>query len=82
MSTNRFGHRVALACSYPHGIILTSTEENFRKLRHAWPGLPPEILERFGGRERFAPVVDVSLGRLATFAKHSGHVPELLLGKA
>ena len=82
MSTNRFGNRFAPARSYAHGTILTSTEEGFRKLRHAWHGLPPEILERFGGPERFAPAVDISLGRLATFAKNSGHVPELLLGKA
>lgn len=76
MSTNRFGNRFAPARSYAHGTVPTSTEEDFRKLRHAWHGLPPEILERF------APVVDISLGRLAMFAKNSGHVPELLLGKA
>jgi hypothetical protein len=50
MSTNWFGNSFAPALSYARGAILTSTEEDFRKLSHAWHGLPPEILERFGGR--------------------------------
>ena len=82
MRTNRFGHRFAPARSSAHVTLLTSTEEDFRKLRHAWHGRPPGILKRFGGPERFAPAVNGSLGWLATFVKNSGHVPELLLGKA
>jgi hypothetical protein len=82
MRTNRFGHRFAPARSSAHGTLLMSTEEDSRKLRHARHGLPPGILKRFGGPERFAPTVNVSLGRLATFAKNSGHRLELLLGKA
>jgi len=82
MRPNRFGHRFAPARSSAHGTLLMTTEEDFSELRHARHGLPPGILKRFGGPERFAPTLNVSLGRLATFAKNSRHVPELLLGKA
>ena len=82
MSTNWFGNSFAPALSYARGAILTSTEEDFRKLRHAWHGLPLEILERFGGPERFARAVDASLDRLATFVKNPGRLPEFLFGKA
>ncbi|HEY2940808.1 MAG TPA: hypothetical protein VGN09_00105 [Vicinamibacteria bacterium] len=36
MSTDRFGNPFAPALSYARGAILASTEDDFRKLRHAW----------------------------------------------
>jgi hypothetical protein len=44
--------------------------------------IPPETLERFGGPERFARVVDASIDRLATVVKDPARLPELLFGKA
>ena len=36
MSTDRFGNPFAPALSYARGRILASTEDDYRKLRHAW----------------------------------------------
>src|SRR5712692_1464768 len=36
MSTDRFGNRFAPALSYARGAILAGTEDDYRKLRHAW----------------------------------------------
>ena len=36
MSTDRFGNRFAPALSYARGAVLASTEDDYRKLRHAW----------------------------------------------
>src|SRR5919106_563980 len=36
MSTDRFGNAFAPALSYARGKILSSTEDDYRKLRHAW----------------------------------------------
>jgi L-seryl-tRNA(Ser) seleniumtransferase len=36
MSTDRFGNPFAPALSYARGRILSSTEDDYRKLRHAW----------------------------------------------
>jgi L-seryl-tRNA(Ser) seleniumtransferase len=36
MSTDRFGNRFAPALSYARGAVLSSTEDDYRKLRRAW----------------------------------------------
>lgn len=44
--------------------------------------VPPETLQRFGGPEKFAKVVDASITRLATFVKNPERIPALLFGAA
>lgn len=59
MDTDRFGNRFALGLPYARGGILTSTEDDFRKLRRAWRVIErrirargPEAVFNFSGLER------------------------------
>jgi L-seryl-tRNA(Ser) seleniumtransferase len=54
MSTDRFGNSFAPALSYARGKILSSTEDDYRKLRHAWSLIRthgPEAVYIFTGLE-------------------------------
>lgn len=54
MSTDRFGNRFAPALPYARGKILASTEDDYRKLRHAWAIIRqhgPEAIFIFSGLE-------------------------------
>ena len=54
MSTDRFGNAFAPALSYARGSILSSTEDDYRKLRHAWALIRahgPEAVFGFTGLE-------------------------------
>ncbi len=54
MSTDRFGNPFAPALSYARGKILSSTEDDYRKLRHAWSLIRmhgPESVYIFTGLE-------------------------------
>lgn len=60
---DRFGNRFAPALPYARGRILTSTEDEFRKLRRAWGLIERKIRERgpesvfnFSGLERSLPL--------------------------
>lgn len=48
MSTDRFGNRFAPTLSYARGAILGSTEDDYRKLRHAWA-----LIRRHGAESVF-----------------------------
>ncbi|HEV8613983.1 MAG TPA: hypothetical protein VGU22_00685 [Methylomirabilota bacterium] len=54
MSTDRFGNPFAPALPYARGKILTSTEDDDRKLRRAWAIKSPERMRAllFGDAER------------------------------
>ena len=46
MGTDRFGNEFAPTLSYARGKILTNTEDDFRKLQHAWKLIAAAIKER------------------------------------
>jgi L-seryl-tRNA(Ser) seleniumtransferase len=48
MSTDRFGNRFAPTLAYARGAILGSTEDDYRKLRHAWA-----LIRRHGAESVF-----------------------------
>ena len=59
MNTDRFGNRFAPALSYARGKILASTEDDFRKLQHAWGVIRrhgPESIFIFTGLEHGLPM--------------------------
>lgn len=59
MDSDRFGNRFAPALPYARGKILASTEDDFRKLRHAWAIIRahgPEAIFIFTGLEHGLPM--------------------------
>ena len=63
MSVDRFGNRHAPGLPYARGQILASTEDDIRKLRHAWQIMKQRIQKRgsesvfnFSGLERALPI--------------------------
>lgn len=59
MDTDRFGNPFAPALSYARGAILASTEDDFKKLRHAWAIIRkhgPESIFIFTGLEHGLPM--------------------------
>jgi L-seryl-tRNA(Ser) seleniumtransferase len=63
MGTDRFGNAYAPGLPYAHGRILTSTEDDFRKLQEAWRHIAarvqahgPEALFNFSGLEHGLPL--------------------------
>ena len=59
MNTDRFGNRFAPTLSYARGKILASTEDDFRKLQHAWGVIRrhgPESIFIFTGLEHGLPM--------------------------
>lgn len=64
MSVDRFGNRFAPALSYARGRILTSTEDDFRKLERAWRVIRrhgPESIFVFTGLEHGLPMTPEDL---------------------
>src|SRR2546425_9150600 len=61
MNMDRFGNRFAPALPYARGKILTSTEDEFRKLQHAWSVIRkhgPESIFIFTGLEHGLPMTE------------------------
>lgn len=63
MGTDRFGNPLAAGLPYARGEILRSTEDDFRKLEHAWQIIDaairargPEAIFNFSGLERGLPL--------------------------
>src|SRR3954447_10695436 len=59
MGTDRFGNIHAPTLSYARGNILASTEDDFRKLQHAWAIIRqrgPEAIFIFTGLEHTLPM--------------------------
>ena len=63
METDRFGNRLAPGLPYARGRILTSTEDDFKKLERAWRVIErshrkygPESVFNFSGLERSLPM--------------------------
>jgi L-seryl-tRNA(Ser) seleniumtransferase len=68
MSVDRFGNRHAMGLPYARGRIVASTEDDIRKLRHAWQIMKqrlrrhgPNALFNFSGLERALPIEPTDL---------------------
>lgn len=82
MERDRFGNTFASELPYARGDILSSTDEDFRKLTRAWRTIERRIREQ--GKEslfNFAEAVDASLSKLACIIGEPENIRSLLLGE-